>query len=84
MLVFGALGMRGDEAGIRGQFVFSSKVAEPSDFVISPEGKQFEEKYWVRVDRFFDGFCSDVLAGRIIGSTCEDGREDSCYCGRTW
>ncbi|KIY65747.1 short-chain dehydrogenase [Cylindrobasidium torrendii FP15055 ss-10] len=46
MLVFGALGMRGDEAGIQGQFVFSSKVAEPSDFVISPDGKRFEEKYW--------------------------------------
>ncbi|KIY63122.1 NAD(P)-binding protein [Cylindrobasidium torrendii FP15055 ss-10] len=46
MLVFGGIGMRGDEKSVRGQFLLSSTVVEPSDFVLSDLGKRFEEKYW--------------------------------------
>ncbi|KIY71240.1 short-chain dehydrogenase [Cylindrobasidium torrendii FP15055 ss-10] len=45
-LVYGAIGQTDDEKGLRGQFVQRSKVFEPSDFVLSPNGKRLESKYW--------------------------------------
>jgi hypothetical protein len=44
-LVYGAVG--GTEAQMKGSYVSSSKVAEPSDFVISTEGVELQNKIYV-------------------------------------
>lgn len=50
-LVYGALGKRDDEEGIRGQFVMNSEVIAPSKFVLGEDGKRLQERYWVRQNR---------------------------------
>ncbi|KIY64426.1 short-chain dehydrogenase [Cylindrobasidium torrendii FP15055 ss-10] len=45
-LVYGALGERGNDDAIHGQVTISSKNTEPSDFAISPQGQELEDRYW--------------------------------------
>src|SRR6266576_2469912 len=48
-LVWGALGGKEDEERLRGAFLRCSLVSEPSDFVISDQGQEVQERIWVRV-----------------------------------
>ncbi|KAF8350272.1 hypothetical protein F5887DRAFT_423189 [Amanita rubescens] len=45
-LVWGALGGTEDEEKLRGAFVRCSRVSEPSDFVISDQGQEAQERIW--------------------------------------
>ena len=46
-LVWGALGGQEDEEKMRGAYIGNSRIVEPSDFVLSDEGQQVQEKIWV-------------------------------------
>ena len=46
-LVWGALGRQEDEEKMRGAYIGGSRIVEPSDFVLSDEGQQVQEKIWV-------------------------------------
>jgi len=49
-LVWGALGGKEDEERLRGAFLrLSDRVGEPSDFVISDQGQEMQERIWVNV-----------------------------------
>ena len=45
-LVFAALGYEKREDELKGVYVSSSKITEPSDFVISDEGKVVQRQAW--------------------------------------
>ncbi|KAJ3733725.1 hypothetical protein DFJ43DRAFT_994570 [Lentinula guzmanii] len=45
-LVWAAVGGAGSEEKIKGGYVSFAKVVEPSDFSLSKEGQDLEEKYW--------------------------------------
>lgn len=47
-LVWGALGGKEDEESLRGAFLRLSRASEPSDFVISDQGQEVQEKIWVK------------------------------------
>ena len=51
-LVFAALGDQDKLDEMRGAYTAYSKVAEPSDYVISDEGAKVQNKLWVRPLRF--------------------------------
>jgi retinol dehydrogenase-12 len=49
-LVWGALAGHGDAAArdsLKAAYMSNCKAAEPSDFVLSPEGQEFERRLWV-------------------------------------
>ena len=46
-LIFAALGCEKREDDLRGVYISSSKIAEPSDFIVSDEGKAAQKKAWV-------------------------------------
>jgi retinol dehydrogenase 12 len=46
-LVWGALGGKEDEDKLRGAYLRCSQVSEPSDFVISHQGREVQERTWV-------------------------------------
>ena len=52
-LLWAALGPDGKEGEhvkhLKGAFVMTSTVKEPSDFVISKEGKEDQDKIWVSI-----------------------------------
>ncbi|KAJ7140917.1 hypothetical protein C8R44DRAFT_603865 [Mycena epipterygia] len=45
-LVFGAVGQPANPDALRGQYLNQNRVDEPSDFVISPEGRKAQEHIW--------------------------------------
>ncbi len=46
-LIWGALGGKEDEEKLRGGYISRSNVIEPSDFVLSEQGQNMQEKIWV-------------------------------------
>ena len=48
-LVFAALGYEKREDDLKGVYVSSSEITEPSDFVISNEGKAVQKQAWVGI-----------------------------------
>ena len=48
-LVFGALGNKDRPDELKGAYISSSKVVEPSDYVISDEGAKVQKQFWVRL-----------------------------------
>ena len=46
-LVFAALGNQENSAELKGSYITSSEVAEPSDYVISDEGDKVQKQLWV-------------------------------------
>ena len=46
-LIFGALGYEKREDELKGAYISSSTITEPSDFVISDEGKVVQGQAWV-------------------------------------
>lgn len=46
-LVFGALGNKDKPDELKGAYISSSKVVEPSDYVISDEGAKVQKQLWV-------------------------------------
>lgn len=46
-LVWGALGGKEDEENLRGAYISHSHITEPSDFVLSRQGQNLQEKIWV-------------------------------------
>lgn len=54
-IVYGAIGGRENEDGMKGAFVSKSEVVEPSDFVIGEEGRRMQDNLWVSgfARRFF-------------------------------
>ena len=46
-LVYGAVGERDDEDHMKGAYVNRAAVVQPSDFVISEEGKAMRDNLWV-------------------------------------
>lgn len=48
-LIFGALGHEKRESDLKGVYISSSKITEPSDFIISDEGKAAQKQVWVSV-----------------------------------
>jgi hypothetical protein len=50
-LVYAAIGGRDDEDRMKGAYVSHAAVVEPSDFVISEEGKAMQDNTWVSVSR---------------------------------
>lgn len=46
-LVFAALGREKREDELKGAYISSSEITEPSDFIISDEGKAAQKKAWV-------------------------------------
>lgn len=46
-LVWAALSLEGREDELRGAYISVAKVAEPSDFVLSKDGKVFQDRLWV-------------------------------------
>lgn len=46
-LVYAAIGERDNEDAIKGAYLSSAAVAEPSDFVISEEGSILQNNVWV-------------------------------------
>ena len=51
-LVFAALGDQDKLDEMRGAYISSSKVVEPSDYVLSDEGAKAQKQLWVRPSRF--------------------------------
>ena len=47
-LVWAALGDEGKEDALRGAYISCTQVSEVSDWVLSEEGKTFQDKLWVR------------------------------------
>ncbi|KAG9310809.1 hypothetical protein JVU11DRAFT_8662 [Chiua virens] len=45
-LVYGAIGERDNEDHMKGAYISKAAVAEPSDFVISEEGKKMQDNVW--------------------------------------
>ncbi|KAJ3502682.1 hypothetical protein NLJ89_g8775 [Agrocybe chaxingu] len=54
-LVWAALGAKGEEDRLRGQYTYLAEVAEPSDYVISKQGREDQDKLWDNL--------IDILAG---------------------
>lgn len=48
-LIFAALGYEKREDELKGAYISSSKITEPSDFVLSDEGKVAQKQAWVSV-----------------------------------
>lgn len=48
-LVYSALARRDRESELRGSYVSANRVDEPSDFILSEEGKQLQKKVWEEV-----------------------------------
>ena len=48
-LVFAAVGNQDKPDKMRGSYISSSKVVEPSDYVISDEGVKVQKQLWVRL-----------------------------------
>ena len=48
-LIFGALGYEEREDDLKGAYISSSKIVEPSDFIISDEGKAVQKRVWVSI-----------------------------------
>ena len=48
-LVFAALGNQENPTELQGSYITSSKVTEPSDYVISDEGATVQKQLWVRL-----------------------------------
>ena len=48
-LVYAAIGERDEEDHMKGAYVSHAAVVEPSDFVISEEGKAMQDNIWVSV-----------------------------------
>lgn len=48
-LIFAALGYEKREDDLKGVYISSSKIAEPSDFIISDEGAAVQKQAWVSV-----------------------------------
>ena len=46
-LVWGAVGGTGSEDTLRGAYISSSRVQEPSDTVLGDEGRKLQNKFWV-------------------------------------
>ena len=46
-LVYAAVGERDNEDRMKGAYISRASVVEPSDFVISEEGKEMQDKLWV-------------------------------------
>jgi retinol dehydrogenase-12 len=69
-LVWGALAGHGDASArdsLKGAYMSNCKAAEPSDFVLSPEGRETERRLWV------GAFRPDVVEHDL---TCSSGRDD--------
>ena len=49
-LIFAALGNR-DKSEMKGAYISSSEIVEPSDYVISEEGARIQKQLWVRSSR---------------------------------
>jgi retinol dehydrogenase 12 len=47
-LVWAAVGGAGSEDSLRGAYVSSSRVEEPSDILLDEKGRQLQNKVWVR------------------------------------
>lgn len=47
-LVFAALGNKENPNELKGSYITSSRVVEPSDYVISDEGDKVQKQLWVR------------------------------------
>ncbi|KIJ64226.1 hypothetical protein HYDPIDRAFT_28663 [Hydnomerulius pinastri MD-312] len=45
-LVWAAIGEQGNEEKMKGAYISKAQVVEPSDFVMSEEGRKFQEKLW--------------------------------------
>ncbi|KAG9310805.1 hypothetical protein JVU11DRAFT_8657 [Chiua virens] len=45
-LVYAAIGERGQEDCMKGAFISNTSVVEPSDFIISEEGKKMQDNVW--------------------------------------
>lgn len=50
-LIFAALGNKENPAELNGSYISSSKLTEPSDYVISDEGIRVQKQLWVRSSR---------------------------------
>ena len=50
-LVYAAIGGRDDEDHMKGAYISHAAVVQPSDFVISEEGKAMRDNLWVSVSR---------------------------------
>lgn len=48
-LIYSAIGERDNEDHMKGAYVNRAAVAEPSDFVMSEEGKKMQDNVWVSV-----------------------------------
>lgn len=46
-LVYAAIGQRGDETKLRGSYISLSQIRESSDFVLSDEGANVQDRIWV-------------------------------------
>jgi retinol dehydrogenase-12 len=50
-LVYAAVGKRNNEDDMKGAYISNTAVVEPSDFVISEEGRMMQDNVWVSVSR---------------------------------
>ena len=59
-LIFAAVGNRERPTELKGSYITSSKLAEPSDYVISDEGIEVQKQLWVRSLYQVYSFLSDL------------------------
>jgi len=59
-LIFAALGDQDKQDEMKGAYISSSKVVEPSDYVISEEGAKVQKQLWVRLSHRAYSFLPDL------------------------
>ena len=59
-LIFAALGNQDKLDAMKGAYISSSKVEEPSDYVISDEGAKVQKQLWVRLPHLVHSFPPDL------------------------
>ena len=61
-LIFAALENQDKPDEVKGAYISSSKVVEPSDYVISDEGTKAQKQLWVRLPHRVYLFLPDLIA----------------------
>ena len=61
-LIFAALGNQENPAELKGSYITSSELVEPSDYVISDEGAKVQKQLWVRPLHRVYSFPPDLTA----------------------
>ena len=61
-LIFAALGNQDKPDELKGAYISSSKVVEPSDYVMSDEGAKVQKQLWVRLSHRVYSFLLDLTA----------------------